>query len=62
MNRKYVLFSLIQMYFSNHCEIRYIILECLIVSPTCHPQLKKNLGRKQRRNESTLTNITEVPM
>ena len=42
--------------------MKYVILECLTVSATGHPQLKKNLGQKQRKNESTLTNITEAPM
>ena len=30
------------------------------VSANGHPRLKKNLGQKQRGNESTLTNITEA--
>ena len=51
------------MYFSNQCEIKYVILvECPTVSATGHPQLKKSLGQKQRKNESTLTNITKGPM
>ena len=57
------LFSLIKMYFSNYYEIKYVILvEYLTVSATGHLQLKKNLGKKQRKNESTLTNITKAPM
>ena len=57
------MFSLIQMYFSNYCETKYVILvECLTVSATGHPQLKENLGQKQRKNESTLTSITKAPM
>ena len=32
--------------------IKYaILLECLTVSATGHPQLKKNLDQKQRKNE-----------
>ena len=47
------------MYFSNWCEIKYVILlEFLTVSATGQPRLKKNLGQKQRENESTLANIT----
>ena len=57
------MFSLIQIYFSNYYEIKYVILvECLTVSAIGHPQLKKNLGKKQRKNESTLTYITKAPM
>ena len=32
------------------------------VSATGHLQLEKKMGKKQRKNESTLTNITKVPM
>ena len=39
-----------------------ILLECLTVSAVGHPWLKKNLGGKQRENESTLTNISKAPM
>ena len=40
------------MYFSNWCERKYVILlECLTVSATGPPQLKKNLGQKQSENE-----------
>ena len=56
------MFPLLQMHFSNHCEIKYVIIECLSLSVTGHPQLKKNLGQKQLKNESTLTNITKAPM
>ena len=39
-------------------EIKYVILvECLTVSATGHLRLKKNLGKKQRKNESTFTNM-----
>ena len=37
-------------------------LRCLPVSATGHPQLKKNACQKESKNESTLTNITKVPM
>ena len=51
------------MYFSNSCEMKYVILlECLPVSATGHPRLKKSLGQKQSENESTLTNITKAPI
>ena len=51
------------MYFSSYCETKYVILvECLTVSATGHPQLKENLGQKQRKNESTPSGITKVPM
>ena len=50
------------MYFSDRCEIKYVILECLTVNATGHPQLKKNMRQKQRKNESTLANITKAPM
>ena len=51
------------MYFSNYCKIKYVILvECLAVSATGHLQSNKNLGKKQRKNESTFTNITKAPM
>ena len=39
-----------------------ILLECLTVSATGHPQLKKILGQKQSKNESTLTNISKASM
>ena len=42
--------------------MKYEILERLTVSATVHLQLKKNLGQKQRKNESTFTNITKAPM
>ena len=42
-------------------EIKYVILvECLTVSATGHLRLKKNLGKKQSKNESTFTNITKA--
>ena len=51
------------MYFSNWCERKYVILlECLTVSATGQPQLKKNLGQKQSENESALTSIINAPM
>ena len=37
-----------------------ILLECLSVSATGHPRLKKHLGEKQRENETILANITEA--
>ena len=39
-----------------------MLLECLAVSATGRPRLKKNLGKKQRENESNLTNIFKAPM
>ena len=39
-----------------------ILLERLTLSATGHPRLKKNLGEKQRENESTLRNITKASM
>ena len=39
-----------------------MLLECLTVSATGNPRLKKNLGQKQLENESTLTNITKAPI
>ena len=42
------------MYFSNSCEMKYVILLVyFIVSATGHPQLKKNLDQKQCKNELT---------
>ena len=37
-----------------------MLLQCLTVSATGHPWLKKNLVQKQGENESTLTNITKT--
>ena len=37
-----------------------MLLECLTASTTGHAHLKKNLGEKQRENESALTNITKA--
>ena len=35
----------------SHMIIYVILLECLMVIATGHPQVKKNLDQKQRKNE-----------